>query len=573
MVASDNLDRMRLASLVRDYTRLASQPGTADSPELVKVVSGLNTFFWQFVEQLVGDPNRVKAGRLTFEPRERMLVDMGLLDQSLLSNDIPLLLDTLEFELSRPGKPNHYYLSEFLSERFENTLALRQLRHEASDASVEDAYKAYDIDLHRIKTLQRSIYKALEPLIRDLPGVSSEVAKTVVSGRLRDHIDSLSLRYKETGDAEHRKSRDRLIQLHRRILSAARARSNDDRHLKLLDALSELDQAMETELQRMHEPRSSDSTSSARRLAAVGSQRLRMGGGQNMSEEEKQALREFVSREVGVVRSLINLGSIRAGILRAQSVLLSDEQRITKREILQTMALIAEFDRRSVDHLHVVIEPFYGQGFFEWDRNCLIIPLSPLGSAEEAICHAVASYRVLADATQDSHRLQEAYETEVGAKPFADCFARDYCQWILKVGAGQREEMEQASYDFFKKHVGPDIEGVIGPFDVLNLTPDERFQLRKSIKQLSEVGEATFDDHYRMAVVQWKAGDLVEARRHLQSALDLRFDDGRARFSLGLIHMHSRNRVVARATLEEVVQKASSTLWQLYAKEIIDESF
>ena len=556
-------DLDELGELIRRYVELSGsdrEPSGARQGALQRVTSDLDRHYWSVVQAIVPDPERLSGGQLHFGDDERLLVDAGLLNRAILADSADSLRAQVLTDLSRTGSSNHFYFSEFLSHRQRLWAAERSLGLNQDDAF--EPVIAADAELRRLGGLQSQTFQALSPLFQDLPGVSAELAVQLSSGRVKAMIDARRLR---TLPGEHEAPlaiRESLETLLAGVLAAVKARAREPAHLDLLHALSALAVSLSGRMDHIREQPAEQATTQPGEPAAAAD---------TLSGEDRGAFRDFLYSEIHQLKSRIDLRCLRGGSRRTHSVLTDDSERLTKLDVVRIMRTISEYDRLPLQHLSLAILPFKGDGFFDWDRSCLVIPMSPVAGKEQAVCMAVAGYRILIDASQDGGRLKRSYESAVADGEFTEDFPGDYCSWISKLGSGWRGALSGPAYEFFKDQIGPDVGGVIGPADLLHFSPAECQGFRTAVLQRVDAGDARFEDCYHLAVVSWRLNDLETAQQAMTRAVEMRSSDRRALFSLALIQRRANQREAAKETLNRVVSTASNTLWQVYASDILGE--
>lgn len=563
-MAESGTDLDELGELIRRYVELSGgDPELSGTQQaaLQLVASALDRQYWRVVAAVVPDPERLSGSQLHFGDDERLLVDAGLLNRAILAKAADALRAQVLSDLSRAGAPNHFYFSEFLSHRQKLWAAERSLGRNAGEDPAPGV--AADAELRRLGGLQAQTFKALSPLFHDLPGVSANLAAQVSSGRVKALIDAQGLCGSPADPGAALAVRGSLEALLAGVLAAVKARAQEAAHLDLLDALSALAVSMSARMDHIREQPSDQATLQSEDKAV---------SPDTLSGEDRGAFRDFLYSEIHLLKSRIDLRCLRAGSRRTHSVLTDDAERLTKPDVSRIMRTIGEYDRLPLQHLNLAILPFKGDGFFDWDRSCLVIPMSPGAGKEQAICMAVADYRVLIDASQDGGSLKRSYEAALAGRDFAEDFPGDYCSWISKLGSGWRGALSGPAYEFFKHRVGPAADGVIGPADLLHFTPAECQGFRAAVRQRLDSGDARFEDCYHLAVVSWRLNDLETAQQAMTRAVELRSSDRRALFSLALIQRQANQRDAARETLERVVSTASNTLWQVYASDLLSAS-
>jgi tetratricopeptide (TPR) repeat protein len=255
-------------------------------------------------------------------------------------------------------------------------------------------------------------------------------------------------------------------------------------------------------------------------------------------------------------------------VAQACSVLLYDAPRSTKAAVGAVLELVREVDPRLGLTCDLLIAPFTGSGFFEWDRNSLVVALTPARSVEEAVVNAVANYRLLVDARQGSGRLADAYRADHGPD-FRAQFLSDYRAWVLRAGRGRSEAISEPTFRFFAENLGPPAAGPVVPAEMVRLSVQQREAETKRLEGLVRRGQPDFPKVYRLAVLHWQAERIDEAIRMMERAAELNPDHGRTLYSLGALCRRRHLLGTARKAFRQCVQAAPNTLWSIYAHEAL----
>ena len=113
------------------------------------------------------------------------------------------------------------------------------------------------------------------------------------------------------------------------------------------------------------------------------------------------------------------------------SVLAGDADFTGREDVAAVMRLVRDVDPGLPGHPHILIAPFYGGGFFEWDRDTMVIPLTPSKDVDECVVEAVANYRVMIDGLHQDGTLKRAYR-QVDQSDFHEAFVRDCLEELVQ---------------------------------------------------------------------------------------------------------------------------------------------
>jgi hypothetical protein len=524
------LETTEIERRVADFVA-ARGPGDAPvlpNPELVRQLADLNGLWWAEVERRLARTARDTPDRISFTPEERLLLDFGVLDLRLVP-DGERLKPALLKEAVSPPRPGVFYFSEWAVRRFRQSLLYGEMSPPDGDAPSSTQI---------IRDLRGRLYARL------LAGFDMKAVDLLLSGRIDETLDAMSQRLAKGPDERLTEQRRQLLDIRSRLLSRARERARTPDHLALFEAIHDLDRQVTEE------------RASVRRV-------LPMAASRTLSADERE---RFMLEEVRFVKSVLWLGVTGSGVTRTYSVLTSGQPRLTKADLDAVQGLVREVDPALPLTSSVLIAPFQGGGFYEWDRDTLFLPLVPTRSAEHAVLSALANYRILLDTLQEGGRLKREYERVFGGD-FHAGFIRDYSAWVLEIGRGFRGALDPARYAFFRDLIGPKPANLFAPPAWAATSPKEGEEILKGCRARAAKGEATYEDCFRLAIAAARGHQLVQAVDHLQAALRLAPVDGRAHLALGFLTARMGTVDSARQSLQTAMAMAPNSLWCVLAGE------
>ena len=505
------------------------------SPDLVRLSGELDTLWWSEVERLLARAARETPDRIELSPDQRLLLDMGALDWRLLPGG-ERLRPALLRELCGPGRPNVFYFSEWVVRRFRQALLYGEMS--PPDGDVPSSTQI-------IRDLRGRLYARLIHCFQNLPGFDAKAVDLLLSGRVDETLDSLAQKLARQPDERVAEQRRQLAEIRGRLIARGRERIRTPEDAGLFDALGDLDRQIAAE------------RASVRRVLPLAAHRT-------IPPEERE---KFILEEVRFMRQVLWLGVTNPGVGQTCSVLTSDRPRITKSDLDGVQALVRDADPSLPPSSSVLIAPYQGGGFYEWDRDTLFLPLVPVRSAEHAILRAVSAYRILLDTLQENGALKRDYERAFGGGDFQAAFTRDYSAWVLDVGRGSRDALEPARYAFFRDHLGPKPAHLFAPPAWAGIGPKENEAVLKECRLRVQRNEAGYEDHFRLAVAAARAGHLMQAVEHLQAVLRINPVDGRAHLALGFLTARMGDVDAARKVLQDGIAMAPDSLWCVLAAE------
>lgn len=515
-----------------------------------KLESRLDEIYWERVETLLASRVTPESQALDFADEERLLIDMGYLDARLVKDASEGLQQRLLEELSAQSAPNHFYLSEWLEDRYRRYRLTEDLSV-AEDNQDEGGAGATEVSRSRVKTLSR-----LLPLFQGLPGVNAKMTSFAASGKLDEQILRADIALLDNPDRRLFLYRRRLLSLRSQILSRARARTNETTSLKDFDTLDDIFALDWRERFERHE-RGENSDHAELEESAVS----------EVDVSCEKAIRHLVS-ELHFVKTLMPLGALAGGVTRSRPVMLQEGQRVTKKETARGLELVESCDRGFDVKPVVLIAPFKGRGIFEWDRDSLVVSLTPVDSSEDSVANAAGNRRMLIDSFQNEGAMRSAYEQQFPDENYQQSFQADYRAWVGRIGHGKRDGLSAERRAFFRKWVGPETEGVLAPANLRNLGPQTRAAIEKRIeKQIALSGQSQANLHHRLAVLKWLDGDTESALKEMAVAGKLAPNDGMILFSLGLLLRQMEQKEKSSGVFAACAKRVPDTIWAVYAQD------
>lgn len=525
--------------------------------EFPKLLVELDKFYWDSCEKLIREALTNNPDRLFFNKYERFLIDCGLIDDRLVPANPQQFKTTLTRELySEEEAPNCGYFSQWLAERYRAFLLIKKFGQETGTRGKRTYIEP--LEMTKLKKMRDNLYKSLEPLFKNLPGINQQVADLLPSGKLDANIELLSIKYYYEGDKKISEQRDKLLEIKRKLFNKVKTFCQSQQELLLFDTFTQIDERIHEEFTNALRK---GTFSSINPLAAKHEEE-----GAPVPMEERV---EFLLSELKLVKSLLKLGTPGSGISKTYSVLVSDQKRITNADVAAIMQNIKEIDPNLPGNPNMLIAPYSGTGFFEWDRDTIFIPLISTRTEEESVVNAVGNYRIMMDNLHDNSRLKQSYEAVHGKGIFRNNFLKDYKNWVLGVCKGFKGSMTQECFGFFKEYIGPSPDNLYGPRELAMLTPDERKKMVGEIRAKINRGEAEFEEHYKMAILYWKENRPQESLDQMAIAVKMNPADGRAMFTLGYMCKVMDKPDKALSALRETLNIAPNTIWHIYASDVL----
>jgi len=540
--------KVSLDELVGRYKSLRAAEAAGDLEAvggIAKVIDELDRLYWASVERIVTSKVRENPRQMTFSEPERLIIDAGLLDISIVAGADDEMPAKLRREIRIGEEPGIYYLTEWLAERLGDFQVVSGIDEaETGDGAAEGA-------LAKLQAERDLIYRKLAGLFRNMPGLTPQTNRLVATGRLDDQVQQLLFaRSQEAARAEDIDNAVRRLEsLYGRVLETVLSRARTDAEKRMVDRLHDL----RLEIFR----------------GAVGLGR-KPGAPADSSRAVKtdvDAAVEFIRSEISLVRNLLKIGSVGGDIAQTHSVMLQNVSRATKDQVARVREMIGECDPRVELNQNILIAPFTGNGFFEWDRNTLMVSLIPARSVAEDVISAVANYRMLADNLYFEGELRRQYEAIFPNEKFHRRFLRDYKNWVLRIGEGRKEGIEPRAFEFFRANIGPSVTGAPLPRDLWHLSSAQKTSLTEKCRQIIREGRADGKIRKTLGLLLWARGKNDAAVRELERARADLPDDGLVLYALGVLYRRQRMVSSARKFLTECTRRAKNSIWNIYAYE------
>jgi len=515
--------------------------GNEEKKEISKSKRELDKLYWDCLESIT--LNKIRGCDLNFNKDEQMLINFGIVD----SRVIVLEEDSEEERTKLEKKFNNflkqsaykeepiYYLTEWIS-AWEVGAKL------SVEAKGEKSFRSDWIDDDKAKkyaVIRLNIYKKFLPVLKKLPGMNLNLLKSLLTGDFDRNVE-LAYVQKQDSSKPLSISVQRLISLHKALLSQLQIASHSVEDKKLVALLGKINESF---VQR------------------------RIGKSDEIESEKTPSLNiqreNYMINEMRLLKNLLPIGGMEGREFVTTPVLNEIKTPCSKDFVGKTLKLIRSVDPHIPSELPVVIVPYKGSGFFEWDKNTLIIPVTPSIPKEEVVIRACANYRILTDNLENRGELKRQYEKTLEKGSFKERFLQDYVNWVQKVSIGQRRIMTNKKFDFFVQYVGPDPENLFASKELIH---SSNAQLRKKSQAiLSSTAILSQDNFYDCAVCFWKLGDFQKSKQYMESAQTSGMPSAKILLVLGYIYKKLKDKPMAMKSFKSVVKFFKETLYASYA--------
>lgn len=539
----------RLFSQINQLTKAkAEEDPVLQKKELGKVKRKLDTIFWEMFEIIVLDA--LKRESFEFSIEEQLFLNFGLLHNKLLEaidgESSPDLIELYEEKLTKylrnPKNDSIFYLTEWIQGwEVDAKLYIKSHEDETSEHDWIDDEKA-----KKYLSVRANIYKKLLPFFKNLPGVNEALLKSILKGDFDKNVE-LAYAEKKSPDKNLSISNQRIIAIHRTLfvqLKAALRTSPEE--LKLATLLEKITESFV-------ERRIGMSTISKK-----------------PKQEEKSnsdQLEDIMLNEIKLIKNLLPIGGMEGKEFFTSPLITEFKPPLSKSFVKKTMEHIRECDPNLPNELPVVIVPYRGSGFFEWDKNFLIVPVTPSIPAQETITRAVANYRILTDNLEHNGEMKRQYERNLDRGGFKERFLQDYNLWVTSISKGHRRIMTNKKFDFFMHYVGPNPDVLFAGHDLSHLSS---FQLRKKTQDLLSETHISQEQYYEIAVCFWRLEDTIKSLRYMELAQTSGVPSPKILLSLGYIHKKLRDKAASTRAFKSCLKYFKNSLYGSYASRELD---
>lgn len=526
----------------------ANQDESARKRETMSAKRKLDGVYWNSLEALT--KRAMEREQFAFNKAESLFINFGLIDECLLAplekekyKDLPLLEQYEQYfsGLLMPSKDSYanvLLFTDFII-KMEQDMEVFAASEQESEDEDDDAWE--DDDAKKYKMVRLKIYQKLTPQLRNIPG-SQKIMPTLLTGKFDRQVDRVAAMLEVAPDQVSEAMR-RLVTVRDVLMRQLYAGAHSPQMKQMVDMLHKVSA-------KLIEKRKSVKS------AAV-----------STTEEGKKEFRDqFVKHELKRLRSLLMIGGMEAKMPYTSPLIQETRGSITKVSVGRIMETVYECDPHIPESLSIVIVPYTGSGFFEWDKNVLILPVVPAATPEEAIVRACANYRILTDNLEHNGELKRQYEKAMEKGSFKERFIKDYQLWATRVSKGHSGVFNEKRLDFFMKFVGPTQETLFAGSKYLNLP---RGQVRKVAKELLATDDKNQEQNHELAICFWLLEEKKQALKFMEEALYGGMPSPKMLLGLAVLYIEKGDFKTAKRYCQNLLKGYKSTLFESYAKRLL----
>jgi hypothetical protein len=410
---------------------------------------------WQLLESCIAKP-RKKDNRLSFDPIEEIYYNFGIWCGEQFREDLEVReakelhsqLSDAEFYqqvfealveelLNYQPKPPFITLTQWLKKRDETYLLMAEMERFSIPKEVllqlPDDAKEYLI----ARKERLGLLKKLEPKIKLLPGVHNKFLQLILSGNLHDRIDLLKIQSFLSGE-----DKNTLEKMSKMWSSIEKQLSSIFKDQETLDAVAQIHELNDdiVEFSKTQHINFDEVFKAARELfLTVGNSYRRL------------------TRDVQMMRNTLNISSIKCKY-GAHNPMPSTWPKPINTEVLSKYKEKSlHLDKSFLSESEVLLAPGNFNGFYEFDRGTLILPICSEDAAFQWITCMVQFRLTIETLKESSTFISDLKDVDSGSSP-QKTFHRLYTDWLEKGNNEGFFEFSKIEQTFLLKHVAPSLQ-------------------------------------------------------------------------------------------------------------------
>lgn len=523
----------------------------------------LDKLYWEIFESICNDV--IERDDVTYHMAEMIILNYGLLDHRQIVAPEPKEkkgddeeqeeqleipdLETIEkrikkfFVKSSYDDDPIYYMHEWAA-MWQVNSELYMSSNKSSTQSEEEWLD--DEKAHKYSQTRSNIYRKLHTNLEKLPGVNDNFLKILISGDFDRKIELAKVKSHLQPD-DVTQSEKHLISIHSTLYTQLKASLKESEDLKLVFLLEKINDA-------------------------IYQRRLKEEQVEAEMDEETRHMNShehIITREVKLIKNLLPIGGMEGKEFFTTPLLKEFNNPLNKVFVGDTMKLIRQCDPHIPTDLPVVIVPYKGSGFFEWDKNSLIVPVTPSLPPKEVIIRAVANYRILTDNLEHKGELKRQYERHLEKGGFKERFLHDYTQWVEHISQGHRKIMSLKKFDFFVEYVGPNRNKLMADGSLLYLS---KYQIRKKITEMLTNSKMSQKDYYDLSVSYWLLEEYQKSDQYMSEAMTAGMPSPKILLAQGYIAQKILEKARAKQMFKNCVRFFKNSLYGAYAARELEKN-
>lgn len=453
-------------------------------PENPNLKKALSVAYWEHLEQTIR--NKIQFG-FNFTKVEQAFFDFGICCGEQFSQDENVVNC---FESSLESEKPHIYeavygemlnilheqdlkntsfitITSWLSKRFEEYRLIGQstsiVIHDDLLRSLPNSYIKY----HQLREERIDQIQSLEKLLQKCPGMNDTLLNTILSGKLHDESDSLTLQKQSTGLMQEKKKK--LETLWHHVSQNLLSLFNNERIKSCLDNILQMTENIrahcknnQVDLQQFKEK--------AKDTYQTGQQQFKS-----------------LKKELGLLKNNLNVGAIKSRQPTFFPFVSQCSNPVPPEQLSQIYQLAYSCDRFFPKKSHFLLAPGQFEGFYEIDRESMILPAFH-DNVHSQMVSALVDYRFIIESLQESSPFLKDLEELSGPHQGRKYFKALYEKW-LQYHDQKEIQFNDQEIKFIAKHLSPSSESLyLNHFD-FHLDKSKFKSLIVGIKQGKELSE------------------------------------------------------------------------------------
>lgn len=288
-----------------------------------------------------------------------------------------------------------------------------------------------------------------------------------------------------------------------------------------------------------------------------------------------------VQKELERIRDLVRLAARR---LHCDSVPLlnSSSKFFTFEQISECFGRILEFDPKIFQNdrvtifgtPHVLLVPGSGNALYDWENNCLIVPLTvPGGNSMASIANGVIEYRLDVD---ESRILLTSYNQLPDNKGIRSStvlktqLIKDYITWMTSEYKGFRVLKKDAK-QWFEHEIAPVKNEIYTPpsYQIFSLSKEEYHEMLADAEEKLKNGLESCSDQdlWVSSILYYQKGEMQKALEMLQMIVSRKKPFPMVFYNIGQIASKLNLRQVAREGFTEYIKSNPQSWWAKNSQE------
>jgi len=293
----------------------------------------------------------------------------------------------------------------------------------------KEAGEFLELRQERIKRIQ-----SFRPLFDKISGNESKFIPTIVSGSFHDQMDLLGA--KRYGVGADRQKLKQMEQLWDGVTAKIREQFKMDKIHRGLDRINQIG----LELQGLIIKKKIN-------IEKIFSEAKAIFKGSKSSHKR-------LYKDMQLLRNNLSIGSMKGTGQAFEPIMETWPTPVEPEHLVSLHRDALRLDRSFSAQMNILLAPGSFLGFFEYDRNCLVLPIYSRDIASSFI-EAMADRFIIRETLRNDSVFLEDLKEFAGTSPFRQFFMSIYKKWFALGLKNPSTELAEEELKFFLKHVAP----------------------------------------------------------------------------------------------------------------------